>query len=379
MISTQPTEGADPCYVSFDPGERHALLTNYTGGNFVALEIDGSGTLGLARSYRQIGSGPMASRQEGPHPHMIAPNPVDGQIYVSDLGIDQVVAYVFDPESGDLVPPAGAIKAVLKPGAGPRHFVFDETGNRLYVIGELDSTITFFERKATGENWNAVQSISTLPADFRSESTCAQILRSADGRFLYGSNRGHDSIAIFGIDQASGRLTALGHESTRGTTPRNFNIDPTGAWLFAANQDSDTVVLFRRDADSGRLTVSGDPISRADADVRRFRRRVTLRRSRRPEPRTRNRPRNRPRPPAGRRPSRHRCRRPSGWWRRPGVGVPGYGTTRSASQIAARARASRRLGVVCDAPAMASGSSRVNPWRWRKRRCRRSPVIRRMI
>jgi len=260
-ISTQPTEGADPCYVSFDPEERHALLTNYTGGNFVALEIDGSGTLGPARSYRHNGSGPMASRQEVPHPHMIAPNPVDGQIYVSDLGIDQVVAYVFDPESGDLVPPpAGAIKAVLKPGAGPRHFVFDETGNRLYVIGELDSTVTFFERQTTGDNWNAVQTISTLPADFKSESTCAQILRSADGRFLYGSNRGHDSIAIFGIDQASGRLTALGHESTRGRTPRNFNIDPTGTWLFAANQDSDTVVLFQRDADSGRLTVSGDPI-----------------------------------------------------------------------------------------------------------------------
>jgi 6-phosphogluconolactonase len=260
LIGSQPTHGADPCYVTFGPEEEHALLTNYTGGSFVVVPVDSDGNLGPADLYKHTGSGPNPDRQGEPHPHMIAPHPIDGQIYVSDLGIDQVVVYDLDEETGKLGAPLIEASATLPAGAGPRHFTFAASGNRLYVIGELSSTITAFSRDEHG-SWTDFQTISTLPPDFTGETTCAQILQAPDGRFLYGSNRGHDSIAIFAINEATGRLTALGQEKTQGQTPRNFAIDPTGAWLIVANQDSDTVVVFRRDLETGQLTAHGDPIA----------------------------------------------------------------------------------------------------------------------
>ncbi|HQY30363.1 MAG TPA: lactonase family protein [Thermomicrobiales bacterium] len=258
-ISTQLTLGDSPCYVSWDLPEQNLLLTNYTSGSFVSLSIDSHGVLGEPDLYQHTGSGPNLDRQDGPHTHMVAPHPIDGQIYVSDLGIDEVDIYDRDPATGKLIAasPTGAVDLV--PGTGPRHFAFAASGQRLYVIGELASTVSYFTRTAAGM-WEQQQVISTLPASFTAENTTAQILLSPDGRFLYGSNRGHDSIATFAINGRDGTLTPLGHIPTEGRTPRNFAIDPTGTWLLAANQNSDSVITFRRDLQSGALTRHGEPL-----------------------------------------------------------------------------------------------------------------------
>jgi 6-phosphogluconolactonase len=261
-ITSQLTLGADPCFVSFDSDETHLLLTNYTGGSFVVLPVDSAGNLGEPDLFRHSGSGPNPDRQEGPHPHMVAPHPIDGQIYVTDLGKDEVEIYDLDPESGRLSADIVEQTIVLPSGAGPRHFAFNGTGDRIYVNGELDSTVSLFERDHGNGEWNLIQTVSTLPpgtsVEVRAGNTTAQILLSPDGRFVYCSNRGHDSIAIFAADPTNGRLTALGHESTRGNTPRNFNLDPSGTWLLAGNQDSDTIATFRRDPATGQLTQIGD-------------------------------------------------------------------------------------------------------------------------
>jgi 6-phosphogluconolactonase len=189
---------------------------------------------------------------------MIAPHPVDGQIYVADLGIDQVVVYDLDAESGTLSAALVEGSVTLVPGTGPRHFAFAGGGDRLYVVGELACTVTYFDRDEHS-SWTERQTISTLPEDYVGEATCAQILLSPDGGFLYASNRGHDSIAVFAVDE-SGRLEPLGHPETGGQTPRNFAISPDGDWLFAANQNSDNVVVFRRDQESGALSQHGEPV-----------------------------------------------------------------------------------------------------------------------
>jgi 6-phosphogluconolactonase len=177
---------------------------------------------------------------------------------VADLGLDSVLAYAFDEERGTLTPQPQATLA-LAPGSGPRHLAFGANGRFVYVIDELSSALTVFGY-ADGAR-KEIQTVSTLPAEFRGASTTAEVVVTPDGRFLYGSNRGHDSIAIFAIDSASGRLTLVGHQPTLGKTPRNFAIDPTGAFLIAANQNSDTLVVFRVDHATGRLTPVGEPVS----------------------------------------------------------------------------------------------------------------------
>ncbi len=261
-IDSKPTLGAHACHVSFDIYEEHLLLANYTGGSFAVIPVDAEGNLGEPDLFRHEGSGPNPDRQEGPHPHMVAPHPIEGTIYVSDLGKDEVEIYDLDPETGRLSADIVEETIVLHPGAGPRHFVFSADANDIWVNGELDSTVSLFHRNEGNGDWDHVQTVSTLPADVTAEvvaaNTTAQILRSPDGRFVYCSNRGHDSIAIFSADAESSQLTALGHQSTLGSTPRNFAIDPAGDWLLVGNQNSDSVATFRRDFMSGSLTQVGD-------------------------------------------------------------------------------------------------------------------------
>jgi 6-phosphogluconolactonase len=254
LLNSRPTGGAHPCYLSLDRSGRFLLAVNYTGGNVAVFPIAADGTLSPASQVlAHAGASVDPDRQEAPHPHMIAPS-LDGRfVYVTDLGTDQVVRYRLDTDAGTLVEP---LATDMTPGMGPRHFAFSADGASMVVIGELDSTLVSF---AIGDDGalTPVSSVSTLPGDFTGKSACAHVQFSPDGRFVYGSNRGHDSIAVAAFDAKSRGLEIVEIVPTGGREPRNFTIDPSGDWLLVANQHSDTITVFRRDAESGRLTATG--------------------------------------------------------------------------------------------------------------------------
>jgi 6-phosphogluconolactonase len=258
-LNSQSAHGASPCYISLDASERYALVANYNGETVTVLPIAEDGRLGAATSVvRHQGSSVDPRRQDRPHPHMIAPVPGGRFVLATDLGTDRVMIYRLDTTTGRLEPnQSGPAFAEAEPGSGPRHFAFAPNGRTLYVINELASTLTVFDGDDETGSLQARQTVSTLPDDFDGESWCAHVAVAPDGRFVYGSNRGHDSITIWAIDEASGEVTPVGHEPTRGKTPRNFALDPTGSWLLAANQDTHTVVTFRRDPVTGRLEATG--------------------------------------------------------------------------------------------------------------------------
>jgi 6-phosphogluconolactonase len=179
--------------------------------------------------------------------------------FVPDLGLDRLMVYRFDRRRGMLEPNAAPWLKV-KPGAGPRHVAFHPNGRLAFLINELDSTLTALAYDRRKGTFAALQVVSTLPADFAGQSTCADVQVSPTGRFVYGSNRGHDSLVVYRVDPRTGRLRYVGHEPTQGRTPRQFEIDPTGTFLLAANQDSDTVVTFRIDARTGRPVPTGHAV-----------------------------------------------------------------------------------------------------------------------
>jgi 6-phosphogluconolactonase len=259
FLNRQLSHGADPCYVSLDASGRFVLVANYTGGTVTVLPIAEDGRLEAASSViRHEGSSVNPTRQSRPHAHMIGATPDGRYVLATDLGADRIVIYQLDTATGQLVPnDSGPAFAATEPGAGPRHFAFAPNGRVVYVINELASTLTVFAYDGERGELRPRHTVSTLPDGFAGESWCAHVAVSPDGRFVYGSNRGHDSIAIWAADEASGEVAFVGHESTRGQTPRNFALDPTATWLLAANQDSDTVVTFRRDPEAGTLTATG--------------------------------------------------------------------------------------------------------------------------
>lgn len=259
-LNRQPSRGAHPCYVSVDHTGRYLFVANYTGGNAAVLPIAADGSLGAAIEVVQHeGSGPNAERQQGPHAHWAATDPTNRFVFVVDLGIDRVMGYRFDPATGSLQLEEEA-GVVARPGAGPRHLDFHPNGLRAFVINELDSTLTALSYDPATGSMESLGTVSTLPEGFSGENSCADIHVHPGGRFVYGSNRGHDSIAVYRIDDATGRLTLVQHRSTLGRIPRNFAIDPSGRFLVAANQESDSLVVFSIDPDSGRLTPVGGPV-----------------------------------------------------------------------------------------------------------------------
>lgn len=258
FLTRQPTLGGEPCHLCTDPNGRYLLVANHEHGSVVVLPIDEEGKLGPATDLRQHeGSGP-GSSQQGPHAHFVTFDPPRQRVLVADKGIDKVMLYRLDETAGKLVP-ADPPFARLHAGAAPRHIAFHPNGRYVYVNGEADMTVTAFAYDAERGVLEELHYLSTLPEGAaRERVSTAQILVEPSGRFLYVSNRGHDSIAIFAIDQATGRLTAIGHEPSRGQTPRNFNIDPSGRFLYAANQNSGTIVHFRIDQESGALRPTGE-------------------------------------------------------------------------------------------------------------------------
>jgi 6-phosphogluconolactonase len=256
LLNEQATQGADPCYLSIDEKKRTLLVANYTGGNVSVLPVRSDGTLGMVSEVKQHeGSGPK-EQQKGAHAHCIILDRSERFAFAADLGIDKVMIYRFDRAGGKLTPNKQPF-AELQPGAGPRHLAFHPNGQYLYVICELDSTMTTFKYNEKDGTLTHVDTVSTLPSDFSGVSYCADVHVSASGKFLYGSNRGHNSIVVFEIDQNTGKLKPVEHVSTGGDWPRNFTLDPSGKFLLVANQRSDNVVVFSIQAQTGGLKPTG--------------------------------------------------------------------------------------------------------------------------
>lgn len=245
--------GAGPAHLSLDRTGRYLLVANYDSGNIASFPVEKDGRLGPRSAFVQhTGSSVNKDRQSGPHAHEIQAGVDDKFVFAADLGLDELLVYRFDSKTGSLTPASPAF-AKVNPGAGPRHFTFAPSGKFVYLVNEMASTVTVFSFRAGG-GLSELQTISTLASDFKGENTTAEIEVDASGKFLYVSNRGDDSIAVFAIDTSSGRLSAVERVATGGKTPRHFTLDPTGKWLFAANQDSNDVTIFRVDPSSGRLT-----------------------------------------------------------------------------------------------------------------------------
>jgi 6-phosphogluconolactonase len=257
FLNQLPSSGGAPCYVTVDRAGRFVLVANYVGGNVSVISIGRDGQLGgLTDVHQHHGSSANADRQTGPHAHSIVLDHANRYAYSCDLGSDKIMIYRFDASKGKLA--ANKQPWVQsKPGAGPRHFTFHPSGRYAYVMNELDSTVTVFRSDRITGTLKEAQTVRTLPESFSGINTTADIHVSPSGKFLYGSNRGHNSIVVFEIEEKTGKLKLIEHTSTEGRTPRNFAIAPTGTFLLAANQDSDTIVTFRLDPATGKLKPTG--------------------------------------------------------------------------------------------------------------------------
>lgn len=259
-LNREPTGGPAPCHLAVDATGSHLVIANYVDGTVASFPLAADGRLEpVAQLLRHEGSGPNARRQKGPHAHGVTFAPANDFVFIPDLGIDRVVGYRFDAKTGRLdrhEPACG----IVHPGAGPRHFAFRPDGRTAYAINELDATVTAFRwDDATG----ILTSFATVPGgpkQFEGTNTAAEVVAHPSGRFLYSSNRGHDSIAVFTLD-ANGKPGIVQHQPTGGHAPRNFTLDPAGRFLVAANQNSDNILVFRVDPDTGRLAPTGSEIA----------------------------------------------------------------------------------------------------------------------
>jgi len=262
------SHGADPCFISLDRSGKYLLVANYSGGNVAVFPILSDGRVGEASSVvKDEGAlGPNKERQEAAHAHWVETSARNQFAYVADLGLDRVLIYKFDSTKGGLssAEPGAEhsgdkdfFSAKLAPGTGPRHVAFSGDGGFMYVLGEMDSTVTVFANDKK-ESFRSIQKISALPAGFSGRNDAAEIAMHPGGKFLYTSNRGDDSIAVFAIDHASGKLSFLGRVSTGGKEPRFFAVDPSGSRLLVANQNSGNIVEFKIDESTGKLSNVGE-------------------------------------------------------------------------------------------------------------------------
>src|SRR5438128_1013101 len=262
QLNWVPSLGEDPCYIAFDQTGKYVLVANYTSGTLAVFPVLADGKIGEKTALIQdSGSlGPNKERQEGPHAHWIETSADNHFALAADLGLDEILVFQFDATKGTLaphMPPSASLKA----GSGPRHAAFSPNGKFLFVASELASTVTSFSFDAKKGTLKQINSLSTLPPEFSGRNDVAEIAVHPSGKFLYVSNRGMDSIALFGIDTKNGRLTQMGGVPTGGKEPRHFALDAAGNFMFVENQLSDTIVVFHVDANSGQLTPTGDTLS----------------------------------------------------------------------------------------------------------------------
>lgn len=251
LLNRVSSAGPAPCHLSLDRTETHVLVANYWGGSVTVLPILPDGQLGGATSFvRHVGENP-TPRDSGPHAHSIHVDPSNRFALVADLGLDTLFVYPYDAARGTLG--GDPQRVALAKGAGPRHLAFDPDGRTVYVLNELNGTVTAFAFETKDGSLRELQTVSTLARDFKGTNSSAEVVVSPDGRFLYASNRGPDDIAIFRIDPATRQLTPSGRQPSLGQHPRNFAIDPTGDFLIAANRDSNSLVVFRIDRKTGGL------------------------------------------------------------------------------------------------------------------------------
>jgi 6-phosphogluconolactonase len=254
LLNRQSLNSPIPAHLAVDPTGHHLVIANYIGGDFVVLPIEDDGRLGpVSGRVKDIGSGPNEKRQEAPHPHSLVFDPGGHFIAAADLGTDKV--QIFRLSDGGL---ARVSEAAVAPGAGPRHIAFDLGGKRLYVVNELNATVTSFSYDAaTGQIGKELQTVSTEPAGYNGPHSTAEIVVHPSGKFLYASNRGHNSIVCYRIDPSTGLLSVIGFAAQGVNFPRNFAIDPSGKWLYVANQKGDTILQFEINPDTGELTPTG--------------------------------------------------------------------------------------------------------------------------
>lgn len=258
-INQESSVGTGPCYLVCDKDGRHVLVANYGGGSAAVLPVSADGKLGAASCFVQhTGTGPDKSRQEAPHVHSINLDAGNRFAVVADLGLDKLFVYRYDPAAGKITrndPPF----VELAPASGPRHLAFHPNGKFAYANEEMASTLTALSYDAAKGEFKVLNSLSTLPEPTKGNSTAETVVHP-NGKFIYTSNRGHNSIAIFAIDPATGRIKALGHQGEGIKTPRNFNIDPSGKWIIVANQDGDSLIVFAIDPETGMLKPTGQKV-----------------------------------------------------------------------------------------------------------------------
>ncbi|HEX4121259.1 MAG TPA: lactonase family protein [Verrucomicrobiae bacterium] len=261
LVNSQPAGGAGPCYIEVNSNGKDALIANYASGSVAVFRLGETGALSPMSAFVQDqGSSVNPDRQEGPHAHCIVTDPTDRFAFVCDLGVDKIMSFKFDPSEGSLRPNDPAF-VTTKPGAGPRHIVFHPNGRWAYVIDEMGSAIVGYSYDSATGALHEIQSESTLTKDFSGNNTGAELAVLPNGKFVFFSNRGDDSVVVFACNPDTGRLTFVERVSSGGKIPRQFEIDPTGSYLLAANQDSNTIVVFRIDGETGHLQRVGDAVS----------------------------------------------------------------------------------------------------------------------
>lgn len=259
LLNQQSSGGPGPCHVTIDEAGRHVLAANYSGGSVIALAVGEDGSLGIPTAFVQHhGSSVNPRRQQGPHAHSINLDAANRFAFVADLGLDKILIYRYDAAAGTLAvndPPA----ANVAPGAGPRHLAFHPSGRFVYVLNELQSTLVVFRYDAERGALDEIQTVATLPAS-DAVNYPSEVQVHPSGKFVYASNRGDDTIAVFAVDAASGHVTLVQREPAQGKWPRHFGIDSTGQFLLACNQNSNSIVGFRIDSQTGKLTPTGQTL-----------------------------------------------------------------------------------------------------------------------
>ena len=258
LLSQRPSGGTWPCHATIDATGRWVIAANYLSGSASVFPVEADGSIGEAVHVAQHegGSGVVVERQEGPHAHSVTVDPSNRFVLVADLGMDKVMIYELDGDTGRLNP-AATPSVESAPGAGPRHIDFHPGGRYVCVLNEIDLTLSSYAYDEDTGGMTHVHTESTYQGEVADQPSTSDVHFSPDGRFVYNSNRGHDSLSIFAFDDSTGKLSFVGHESTQGETPRGFNIHPSGDIVLAGNENSDTIVEFRRDAESGKLTATG--------------------------------------------------------------------------------------------------------------------------